>query len=298
MRKILTLVLAAGLFAALPPSHSQDPRNSASLPGAPDAVEGLRPSPRGLLAPKQHECVAHEIACGQTVSSQITTHDCVTTDGSNIYYDVWFFPGVAGQRITATMSSNQYDPFLILYDPDVNDVAEDDNSGPGLDARIVFDIDQTSPDWSFVGTPLESNVTGSYTLSLQCSGQEPPPPPPPPPANCPSGFFSDPGYPDFCFRVNIGNPGSTIPGTREPDCIDETVCVSGALPGRSELFLRIIGPRPNGYLWPTIVRFTPSRVVVDVLQRSSDQMNQYILSAVPPGTDDLPGRQDRMGFLP
>jgi hypothetical protein len=74
--------------------------------------------------------------------------------------------------------------------------------------------------------------------------------------------------------------------------------VSGALPGRSEAFLRIIGPRPNGFLWPTIVRFTPSRLVVDMIQRSSGASNQYVLPAVPPGTDDLPGLQDRLGFLP
>jgi hypothetical protein len=80
--------------------------------------------------------------------------------------------------------------------------------------------------------------------------------------------------------------------------VEDTVCVSGALPGRSEAFLRILGPRPNGFLWPTIVRFTPSRVVVDMHQLSSDQTNRYTLEAVPTGVDDLSGLQDRTGFLP
>ncbi|HUF79422.1 MAG TPA: hypothetical protein VMR44_10955, partial [Thermoanaerobaculia bacterium] len=70
------------------------------------------------------------------------------------------------------------------------------------------------------------------------------------------------------------------------------------LPGRSEVFLRILGPRPNGFLWPTIVRFTPSRVVVDMHQLSSGDTNSYNLPAVPPGLDDLSGLQDRTGFLP
>ncbi len=125
---------------------------------------------------------------------------------------------------------------------------------------------------------------------------------------CPSGacedsglegdFFTDPEYPDFRFRVNLGDPGAVIVGAHEAECQPDTVCVSGALPGRSELFLRILGPRPNGYLWPTLVRFTPSRVAVEIEQLSTGERQVYVLDAVPPGTDDLPGLQDRMGFLP
>lgn len=119
------------------------------------------------------------------------------------------------------------------------------------------------------------------------------------PANgCPSGFFSDPSYPDFCFRVRIGDPGSARPGTRESECLSETVCVSGAIPGRSELFIRIVGPRPNGFLWPTLVRFTPSRVVVDIHQKSADRTRQYVLPGIPAGVDELSGLQDRTGFRP
>lgn len=285
MRKVLTLVLAGGLLVALPSTHSQSPRSSRELAGLRSAIEAVRPEPSPLFLPQEDGCVAHFISCGQTVTSQITTNDCAT-DPPPIFFDLWFFQGTAGQTITATLTSNDFDPFLILLDPDANSVAEDDDSGPGNGSRIVHTLDETSPDWTLVPTPLEANVTGSYTLSLQCVD------------SCPAGFFGDPNYPDFCFRVEIGDPGSTIPGTREADCLDETVCVSGALPGRSEAFLRLIGPRPNGFLWPTIVRFTPSRLVVDFHQKSSGQTNQYILPAVPPGTDELPGLQDRTGFLP
>jgi hypothetical protein len=98
--------------------------------------------------------------------------------------------------------------------------------------------------------------------------------------------------------VNIHNNAGVVPGAREPDCIDETVCVSGALPGRSEVYVRIIGPRPNGFLWPTIVRFTPSRVVAEIRQLSTGEQQTYDLPIVPPGVDELSGLQDRTGFLP
>lgn len=111
-------------------------------------------------------------------------------------------------------------------------------------------------------------------------------------------WITSPLYPDFRFRVTFTTGGQTIPGQAEPDCLPETVCVSGALPGRSELFLRILGPRPNGYLWPTIVRFTPSQVEVEIEQLSRQLTKVYELPAVPPGVDDLAGLQDRTGFLP
>ncbi len=123
---------------------------------------------------------------------------------------------------------------------------------------------------------------------------------PPPGDDCPAGFFTDDQYPDFCFDVTI-NPPTTAPidGAREDECIDETLCVSGALPGRSEVYVRIIGPRPNGFLWPTVVRFTPSEVTVEIEQISTGASQTYVLPQVL-GADltDLSGVQDRTGFQP
>ena len=115
---------------------------------------------------------------------------------------------------------------------------------------------------------------------------------------CPAGYFTSPLYPDFCFDVTISAGGAIQQSRLEEDCISETLCISGAVPGRSELFVRIIGPRPNGYLWPTLVRFTPSQVRVAIYQLSNEVEKVYILEEIPPGVDALPGLQDRMGFLP
>ncbi|HKI06723.1 MAG TPA: fibronectin type III domain-containing protein [Thermoanaerobaculia bacterium] len=113
------------------------------------------------------------------------------------------------------------------------------------------------------------------------------------------GFLTSASFPDFRFRVRITPQGAaTIQGRKENTCIPETLCVSGAAAGRSEVFIRIVGPRPNGFLWPTIVRFTPSQVEVDVQQISTGIQKTYFLPAVPPGSDDLSGLQDRTGFQP
>lgn len=118
---------------------------------------------------------------------------------------------------------------------------------------------------------------------------------PEPPA---AGWFADPAFPGFRFNVLITAGGSSRLGTPEPTCLPETVCVSGALPGRVEVFLRIVGPRPNGHLWPTLFKASTSRFDVWIEQLSTGVVKHYVLEGAAPGSSELPGLFDREGFLP
>ncbi len=84
----------------------------------------------------------------------------------------------------------------------------------------------------------------------------------------------------------------------EPACLPETACFSAAVPGRSELFVRIVGPKPNGYLWPHLVRFSTSTLDVWIEQLSSGARRHYRLDGVPRGSSALHGLFDRRGFRP
>ena len=120
---------------------------------------------------------------------------------------------------------------------------------------------------------------------------------PPPPTEI--DWIEEAPRPGFRVKARIGQGGRTsIAATREPACIPETVCLSGALPGRSELFVRIVGPKPNGYLWPTLVKFSTSRIEIWIQQRSTGEIRYYDLRGAEPGFDRLPGLFDRLGFLP
>lgn len=110
--------------------------------------------------------------------------------------------------------------------------------------------------------------------------------------------FTSDAFPGYRFTVRIFSADQEQPVQVESDCIAETICVSGALAGRSELFLRIIGPRPNGFLWVNLVRFTTSRVEVEIEQLASGLLQNYVLSEVPRQSDELPGRVDKEAFLP
>ncbi len=109
--------------------------------------------------------------------------------------------------------------------------------------------------------------------------------------------LSSPAFPDFRFKVTFESGIGAVAGALEPVCLDETVCVSGAVPGRVELQLRVIGPRPNDHLWFQGVRFTPSRVVIEARQLSTGVVREYVLEAV--GRGERPTNlEDRTAFTP
>jgi len=113
----------------------------------------------------------------------------------------------------------------------------------------------------------------------------------------PDRWLTSPQVPGFEFQVRI-TAGESRLGNPEAGCIVETFCASGALAGRPEVFVKIIGPRPNGFLWVQISRFTPSKVEVWVRQTSTGAVRYYVLDAVGAAADDVPGLQDRQAFVP
>lgn len=110
-------------------------------------------------------------------------------------------------------------------------------------------------------------------------------------------WFEPAAFPGYRMAVEIGE-GQTECGAEEELCLPETVCVSGALPGRSEMFLRLIGPRPNGFLQVNLVRFTVSRVVVRIEQTATGVERTYELPAILRPSTELTGLVDREAFVP
>jgi hypothetical protein len=111
------------------------------------------------------------------------------------------------------------------------------------------------------------------------------------------GCLESAEVPGFRFLVRFGT-ASPLLGSEVRPCLAETLCVAGAVAGRTEVLVRVVGPKPNGFLWPTIVRLTTNRVEVVVEQVATGEVRSYVLPAAPPGVEDLSGRVDRTGFLP
>jgi len=142
--------------------------------------------------------------------------------------------------------------------------------------------------WSFNGNARDQVAVYNGTVNGTVTFGAPAPPAGP--------WLTTSQIPGYQFKVRI-TAGSVITGVQE-SCIAETLCVSAAVPGRSEVEVRIVGPKPNGYLWPNIVKFNTSQVEVWINQLSSGTIKYYILPGAWPGLDDLPGLYDRTGFLP
>ena len=135
--------------------------------------------------------------------------------------------------------------------------------------------------------------TWSGPLGLRLLPRETAPPTPDAPP-----LTSD-ALPGFDVWVKITpQAGPVILGGASATCIPETLCVSGALPDRPEVFVRVVGPKPNGYLWPTLVKFSTSTVEVWIEQQGTGLTQYYLLEGATPGSDDLPGLFDRTGFQP
>ena len=176
-----------------------------------------------------------------------------------------------------------------------------DNDGPG--SQPIYTAGSGDDDWS----DLRDDVPGLRAVGVRATvapaddgggggggggdgASEPPPPGP---------WLTTSEQPGFELKVRITpSGGQPIRGAKELPCIGETLCVSGALAGRPEVFAKVIGPRPNGFLWVQISRFTPSQVEAWVRQTSSGDVRYYRLPAVPPASDEVSGLQDRRAFSP
>jgi hypothetical protein len=120
-------------------------------------------APGDVVSPLSVPCgTPQAITSPQTVNGVLQTGDCTLNeaapfnDGS--LYDAYSFSGTAGQQVVITMSSTQFDTYLILLKPGETTVTQgstitDDDSGGGTDSRIPGPTGR-----------LTLPATGTYTI--------------------------------------------------------------------------------------------------------------------------------------
>ena len=117
-------------------------------------------------------CAPTPISIGQTINGTLTTSDCPLEDDT--FYDNYSFTATAGQQIAVTMTSNDFDTFLILNRPDGTVLAVDNDSGGGPNGTnsrippgsnfITLPVTGTYTIWANAFDP--DDTTGSYSLTL------------------------------------------------------------------------------------------------------------------------------------
>ena len=112
-----------------------------------------------------------QIPIGTSVSSTLTMSDPTLPDRS--HYKLFTFMGTAGQAVQIDLMSSDFDSYLTLKDQSGNRIASDDDSGGGLNARIIRTLTYTGM-YQIVVNTLRSGQYGAFTLQLQASGMAQP----------------------------------------------------------------------------------------------------------------------------
>ena len=159
------LLLSAGLGSA--PGISPE--------ALPRVHKGAARAARGIQPLQSFACTTLGIDCNSTRSGTLTSDDCqVDPPTDRSLYDAWTFPVTAGQTIQITMQSSAFDTYLILYDPNRNDIDENnDYPGGGTNSRISFTADSTGTYTVWANSNTFEPVTGDYSLDVTCSGSQP-----------------------------------------------------------------------------------------------------------------------------
>jgi hypothetical protein len=233
--------------------------------------------------------------------ANLWTHIAVVWDGTNEYHYV--NGNLAGLRPATAAPTRSTFPVRIGGDsdfqfPPVGDIDEinlfnvartQTQIQTDLSAPITGPVQGLVAVWSFNG-----NASDAVSVHNGVVHGNPAFSAPAPPAGSWLATNQIPGY-QFKVRVTAGAP---ITGVQESDCTPETLCVSASVPGRSEVLIRIVGPKPNGFLWPNVTKFNTSQVEVWAEQLSTGSIKYYVLPGAWPGLDTLPGLYDRTGFVP
>ena len=114
------------------------------------------------------------IEIGETVNGSLDMEDQASEEGS--FFDVYSFRGTEGQRISVTQRSEDFDSYLELGTMEDGAFAEeygDDDSGGGLDSRVVVSLWRTG-EFLVRANSLSPGETGRYSLVVE----ELPPPGP------------------------------------------------------------------------------------------------------------------------
>jgi Bacterial pre-peptidase C-terminal domain/Circadian oscillating protein COP23 len=135
---------------------------SSAIAQTPPAVPAAQDAPAVPAAQADQET---PIAIGSTVVGSLEADD-MQMARDNSYLDCYSFEGKAGQRIIITLTSQAFDPYLILLDSNGDSLSQNDDGGSSADARIEYTLPADGKYTIYVNS-YSGGGTGTYSLSLQ-----------------------------------------------------------------------------------------------------------------------------------
>jgi len=124
----------------------------------------------GCGGSRVHPVRSGTIAMNSEVTGTLTRNDARLTDGS--VYQAWSFYGTQGQMVQIDVMSDAFDAFCILQGPAGNEIARDDDSGDGLNARVRVAL-PVSGQYRIIANTYRRDHYGAYRVRLASSGAAP-----------------------------------------------------------------------------------------------------------------------------
>jgi len=108
---------------------------------------------------------ATTIRVGETVNGTLTSSDSLYPDNS--YFKYYQFTAPAGRSVTIDLSSDEFDPVLIVRGADLSSSIINDDGGPGCYSRVSRVFSSTGPYRILVNTTsTPERQTGHFSLSI------------------------------------------------------------------------------------------------------------------------------------
>ena len=121
-------------------------------------------------------CAVPVLRPTEPVTGQLTTEHRRFADGS--YFQEFVLDVKRGDTLTALLTSDDFDPLLVLEDWYGRGLREDDDGGGGCNARLTYVAPRNSL-YRLYATSAGPEQVGAFRLQVWYKGSPTPPPPPP-----------------------------------------------------------------------------------------------------------------------
>src|SRR5690606_30610961 len=108
---------------------------------------------------------ASVISAGQGITGRLGASSPTLSDDSP--FEVWYITGRAGQTVTITMTSSDFDSYLHIGKlGEQRMLANDDDSAGGNDAQLTFTFPSNGT-YAIVANAFAAGASGSYRLQVR-----------------------------------------------------------------------------------------------------------------------------------
>ena len=129
------------------------------------ALPGLGEAQQGRSIFSTLDTGGRIVTPGQEQAGRLTDADLLSAGGRRV--QVWTLGASQGEEVQVDLRSDDFDAFLYVVGPGLNDGLRDDDGGSGLNSRLCFVLDQPG-EYRVVASSLNAE-TGAFTIAAAVS---------------------------------------------------------------------------------------------------------------------------------